>query len=83
MGYSCTQAAHLTLQRTINKANGRNINEIAFGNTWKRGNDTFFYERGRENDDGRITATVVRMIDANHCQTFGRIHITPSGYIRR
>jgi hypothetical protein len=93
MGYSCTQAAYFTLQGienalaekfpSINKETGKST-----GNGWVIDGHEFFFERGRENDDGAITGTVYKIYF--NCTTFdlrcrraGSVRIEPDGNITR
>ena len=79
MGWSCTAKAGLTLDG-ISKAFQDS------SNTWNTEKGTFFFETGRENEDGAITGQVWKMIvwnDENRCKRVGSFKIEPDGKINR
>jgi len=73
MGYSCTAAADIVL---------RSIEEMfpSRSNFWK-GDDgkEYFREGGREQVDGAITGTVIRMDG----KKMGSLRIEPNGFVTR
>ena len=93
MGYSCTAAAANVLDAiedylrakypTITKETGK-----AVSNGWTIDGHEFFFERGRENDDGAITGSVwesyfnVTTCDIR-CRRVGNVRIEPNGSVTR
>ena len=79
MGYSCTQDADHMLG-VIRKAYGdptRGSNVLSL-----RGGYLYFYERGRENVDGAITGTLMRMsASGDYAYRSGSFRINPDGTI--
>ena len=89
MGYSCTQSAHNTLEKTL--ANIHKGMPDVGSNTWINNGQKFFYDRGREQADGSITGSVFVFIDTiimdngdvtGHCRRFGSIKILANGQVK-
>jgi len=78
MGYSCTQDADYTLG-VIRKAYG----DPATGNVLILRGERYFYERGRENDDGAITGKLWRMLPDDGATVAGTFRIASDGTIDR
>lgn len=78
MGYSCTKAADDTFN-TISRdfAKDGNPNVLFF-----QGKD-YFFERGRENEDGAITGKLMVMLPDDYCQSVGSVRIEPDGKVKR
>lgn len=81
MGYSCTQAAMVTLEKTI--ASAQKENPVPESNTWIAKGNKFFYEIGREQDSGAITGKVMKCTVGNLCVGAGRILISPEGKVQK
>ena len=78
MGYSCTQdAAHML--GVISKAYG----DPTTGNVLILRGERYFYERGRENDDGAITGQLMKMLPGDYAERAGTYRIAPDGTIER
>ena len=79
MGWSCNADAGRTLDAwralCVESTNG--------SNTWETKRGMYFYEVGRENDDGAITGTVMRMIGSGKCRSAGSFRINPDGTVAR
>jgi len=79
MGWSCTARAGLTLDGISKAFQGSS-------NTWNTEKGTFFFETGRENDDGAITGQVWKTVDVpkkGRCKRAGSFRIEPNGKINR
>ncbi len=76
MGYSCTVLADDAL---------REIQEMyaSKSNFWK-GDDgrEYFFDIGRENEDGAITGTVIQM-NGKYGKKIGSVRIEPNGFVTR
>jgi len=83
MGYSCTKDAAEKLQAIMAKLEEEGLiayhNGRPIANTWRRGQDTLFYEIGRENLDGAITGSVWSMSG----RRIGSFRIEPDGSVTR
>jgi len=83
MGYSCTAAAALKLEAIMKGLREAGLTVYHNGrpmtNTWKRGKDTLFYERGRENPDGAITGSIFSISG----RRVGSFRIEPDGQVTR
>ena len=78
MGYSCTKDASDMLgliRHTF--TNGKYSNGLVIAGR------SYFYEVGRETDDGSITGPVYENIDETHARLVGRFKIHASGVIVR
>ena len=73
MGYSCTAAADNVLRAIEGMSSSKS-------NFWK-GDDgrEYFADRGREQEDGAITGTVIRMDG----KKMGSLRIEPNGFVTR
>jgi len=79
MGYSCRHEAGECLDFIM-----RTICINGSSNTWSFKKDTYFFERGRENEDGSITGSVWKIDPAtNHCRRSGGVKIAPCGRLER
>ena len=75
MGYSCTVYADLSLKAAMMIIGDSEMSNVFRGR---------FYEQGRENPDGAITAQVMRWLpDGIHCKPSGSIRIESNGKITR
>lgn len=82
MGYSCTVKADNTLQMTLRYANGKNtFDSQLYFSDWTINGQKFFYERGRENNDGSITGCVYLFTDENHARKYGSLKISAEGKV--
>ncbi len=80
MGYSCTQDADSMLG-VIRKAYG---DSSKGSNTLVLQGTEYFYERGREQDDGAITGTLMRVsLSGDYAYREGSFKIAPDGTILR
>lgn len=75
MGYSCTTAALMTLAAVVELHPG----EGTTGFTTPKGR--FFFEHGQENEDGRITGTVQKLIGTDRARRAGTFRIDPDGTV--
>jgi hypothetical protein len=84
MGYSCSALASLTLDEMM-KIQQKKFHQVHPSNGWaifKRNSLTkYFYERGREYGDGKITCSVSKILPNDTCLTVGRIAIQSDGII--
>ncbi len=80
MGYSCTAIADRVLEFILNDLN-KNVGN-GTSNGWFNNGDKYFFERGRENDDGAITGQIF-LFRANDCWVAGSVRIEPNGKITR
>lgn len=84
MGYSCTQDADSMLG-VIRKAYG----DPTTGNVLTLRGERYYYERGREQEDGAITGTLMQMLVENapsgnsYAIPAGTFKIAPDGTIVR
>ena len=84
MGWSCTQAAGRVMEywtKTCIANSGKQ-------NEWKEKNNIYFWEIGRENRDGAITGTIVKVFNmrpdgSSQCRVCGSFRINPDGTIKR
>lgn len=82
MGYSCTVVADKVLEFLLadlskNVGNGTS-------NGWFNNGCEYFFEQGKENDDGAITGQVYRiMVDRTKCLPAGSVRIEPDGIVNR
>lgn len=87
MGYSYTAAAGKTydLWEDACRLNGGHNSS----NTWSDLGRTYFYERGRENDDGAITGTVFKFTGSSNsivtgtARRIGSFRINADGTVER
>jgi len=79
MGWSCTMDAG----NTMDKMHRACLLSTGTANAWKdpQGNQ-YFWEIGRENIDGHISAAVYK-IEGKFCRKVGSIYISPDGSIKR
>ena len=82
MGYSCTVAADDVIRRTLNEVNGLPITNYNYPNTWEHNGKKFFYERGREQQDGSITGSVWIMVSETHARKYGSLKINANGTLK-
>jgi hypothetical protein len=87
MGYSCTRDAQDTLATLSNRfATDGNPNILTMGTVRKA---RYFFERGRENEDGAITGRLMVMVqnadgtDTEFAQVKGSVKIAADGTIER
>jgi hypothetical protein len=81
MGYSCTRDAQDTLAVISHRfATDGNPNVWTIGTVQRK---QYFFERGRENEDGAITGTLMVMLDGDMCRPVGSVRIAPDGTIER
>ena len=79
MGWSCTAKAGFTLDGISKTFQGSS-------NTWNTEKGNFFFETGRENEDGAITGQVWKMINwqgQERCKQSGSFRIEADGTIAR
>jgi hypothetical protein len=67
---------------TLNNINGSKLTDYHYSNTWESNGNKYFYERGRENQDGSITGSIYKFIGNTHCQKIGSIKILPNGKVK-
>jgi hypothetical protein len=84
MGWSATQAACATMDRLT----ARCIAQTASQNMFKLDGNSYFWETGREQDDGAITGTITKLIgdiraESCACARAGTFRIEPNGQISR
>ena len=78
MGYSCTADADLTM-REIMEASGDNSS-----NSWTHENGfRYFSQIGRENADGAITGSVLKILKNGDCKRSGGFRIDSYGSVIR
>lgn len=82
MGYSCTQKADRSLKYTLAKAVGLNPEKDYLSNTWTNNGKKYFYEQGKENEDGAITCQVMQIVGEG-CKRAGSMRIEADGTITR
>lgn len=79
MGYSSTAIASIVLTQMLVVLSKEPGNEdYAISNGWKKNGREYFYEIGREHEDGRITGTIVFTDTGRRA---GHLHITAKGKI--
>ena len=78
MGYSCTKKADDTLARI-----GKTFATDGNPNILTIGGGQFFFEHGKEQNDGAITGTLVQCLDRGFCRKVGSVRISPEGQIVR
>jgi PAS domain-containing protein len=85
MGYSCAAVAAYSEEAMIEVLHETSTAESRkTSNTWDYNGQRYFFERGRERDDGAITGTVYRNLpDGVHCRKSGSVRIEPDGKITR
>lgn len=78
MGYSCTVAAANVVDMIL-----AHVTEPGgSSNSWTFAGSSYFYETGREHEDGRVTGTVWRTYstpEGDFCSKAGRVLVTASG----
>lgn len=80
MGYSCSAKASEVLACITEYC----VKSTGSSNTWVNENGVkFFFETGREQDDGAITGSVHKFIDDRMCVRAGTFKIDASGKIVR
>lgn len=77
MGWSCTYQAGMALELIKD-------NLLSRSNSWigDNGNE-YFFEIGRENNDGAITGSIFEIYDGKHIKRVGGFRIEPDGKIKR
>ena len=86
MGYSCTVAAANVLDAIEDYLREKYPDTPGkpSSNGWMINGRKFFFERGKENDDGAITGTVYSSDPAsNRCHRAGSVRIEPEGTVTR
>jgi hypothetical protein len=78
MGYSCTAVAAMVQDEMVNFLQS---GDNKTSNTWVIRGRKYFYERGRENGDGRITGTVWESV-GNMARKRGNYCITADGEVK-
>ena len=76
MGWSCRKDAMNTLETFTNDADSPS-------NAWRRGARHFFYEIGREQEDGSITGKIMEDMGNGHAVYAGNFKIAGNGDIIR
>lgn len=76
MGYSCTKDAG-DMVGVINKMCGLKEGTLHIDG------ERYFFERGREQGDGAVTGTLMKMVGENLCRPAGGVRINPDGSIAR
>lgn len=76
MGYSCAAAASDMLG-VINKMCGLKDGVLHIDG------GEYFFERGREQNDGAVTGQLMKMVGENFCRPAGGVRINPDGSIAR
>jgi hypothetical protein len=79
MGWSCRRDAGLRLD-AISAAC---IAQTGSSNIFKVGNDTYFWETGKEQRDGAITGSVNKFIGEDKCRRSGGFRIEGDGTMKR
>ncbi|KKM03424.1 hypothetical protein LCGC14_1774580 [marine sediment metagenome] len=80
MGYSCTAVASNVLEFMLSDL-AKNVGN-GTSNGWFNNGCEFFFEQGKENDDGAITGSIYRLLN-NQCFRAGSVRIAPDGIIER
>lgn len=79
MGYSCRQDAQDTLAVISRRfATDGNPNIWTIGTVQRK---QYFFERGREHDDGAITGTLMVILEGDYCKSVGSVRIEGDGTI--
>jgi hypothetical protein len=79
MGYSCTASAGNALDFIMDMVTDPN----GSSNSWTHEGTGYFFEMGREHEDGAVTGTVMRMVGENACRPAGSVRIAPDGKVVR
>lgn len=79
MGWSCAAKAGLVLDQVSNFC----VKNTGASNVFAKDGETFFFERGREHNDGRITGTIWRNVGNNLARKVGTFLIDADGKIVR
>ena len=79
MGWSCNRDAGLRLDCLSIAC----VQSSGMSNTWVEGDKSYFFEIGRENSDGSITAVIWRKLSDLTCKKSGSLRIEPDGKISR
>ncbi len=80
MGYSCTAVASNVLEFMLSDLS-KNVGN-GTSNGWFNNCCEFFFEQGKENEDGAITGQVYRLMN-NKCYRAGSVRIEPDGIVSR
>lgn len=78
MGYSCTRDASNMLGVI-----GRMLATDGNPNVLTIRGKQYFFERGREQEDGAITGSLMAMLPNEYCRKVGTVRINPDGTIAR
>ena len=79
MGWSCTKGANDTLDFVMDR-----IHSKGTSNSWIYKDKKYFYELGKEHNDGVITCTIYHVArENNKCYRKGSIRIEANGYLVR
>jgi len=89
MGYSCTAAAAAayveeSMMEVLHETTAPEMRNNS--NTWDSKGERYFFERGREQDDGAITGVVWQTYEKDgkdYCHRAGSVRIEPDGKITR
>jgi len=79
MGWSCRADAG----RTLDAWRALCVESTGSSNTWETRRGFYFYDIGREHDDGAITGTVFRMISGGMARGAGSFRINGDGTVAR
>lgn len=82
MGYSCNAKAAYVMD----EISAMCVKSTGSSNTWTHGKNKYFYERGRENDDGAITGSVWKFVMHNgeeRVRRSGSYRINGDGVVQR
>lgn len=88
MGYSCSALASLTMDGMFAEMEKTCPPADKTSNGWIFKGNSYFFERGREQDDGAITGSVYRHGDNNNgiakgfCRRVGSVKILSNGQIK-
>ena len=80
MGYSCTAVADTVLDFILNNLT-KNVSN-GTSNGWFNNANEYFFEQGRENQDGAITGQVWRKLNQSAYRA-GSVRIEPNGTVTR
>ena len=83
MSYSCTAKANCVLKKMVEQLQASSPCEQESQNTWQTTRARYFYEQGRENNDGAITGSVMMFLGTTGCRRVGSYRIEPNGTISR
>src|SRR5271166_6968760 len=78
MGYSCNKDSADSMAVICHMFGKPNT-----GNTLILKGTEYFFERGRENQDGAITGSLMRMLPGGYCRKAGTYRIDPDGTVSR